>query len=190
MTSTACAECGASLRLLRSGARFCGSNCRLKAHRKARRAAELPTEMRSRRRFLRYTKTKRPITVTGLSASSTNADTWSSHAEALASSKGEGVGFVLGDGIGCIDLDHCIQDGIVAGWAQAVLDNNPDTYVEVSRSGEGLHIFGLLDESAGRNFRDGVRSIEFYSVGRYIALTGRRFRSAPVRLAALSVPAV
>lgn len=144
--------------------------------------------MKARRRFVRYTSSKRPVTIAGRPASSTNANTWASHAEAIASTKGEGVGFVLGDGIGCIDLDHCIEDGNVAPWAQEVLDDNPSTFVELSRSGTGLHIFGLLDEAPGRNKRDGVRAIEFYSTGRYIALTGKRFRSAPLRLSPLRVP--
>ncbi|UXZ57079.1 hypothetical protein [Curtobacterium sp. Arg-1] len=188
MVITGCEECGASLRLLREGARFCGSKCRLRAHRRAKSAGELPAEMKQQHRFVRFTSTKRPITVTGRAASSTNAATWSTHAEAAASAKGEGIGFVLGAGIGCIDLDHCITDGGLAPWAQEVVDANPGTYIEVSRSGHGLHIFGRLDEAAGRNFRDGQRAIEFYSTGRYIALTGNRFGTAPLRLAALRVP--
>lgn len=188
MTTTGCEECGASLRLLRAGARYCGSTCRLRAHRRAKRAGDLPAEMKSQRRFVRHTSSKRPITTAGRSASSTNPDTWTTHAEAIASTAGSGIGYVLGAGIGCIDLDHCIVDGEVAAWAQDVVDANPGTYIEISRSGEGLHIFGRLDEAAGRNFRDGERAIEFYSTGRYIALTGNRFGSAPLRLAALRVP--
>ncbi|WIE54218.1 bifunctional DNA primase/polymerase [Curtobacterium sp. MCBD17_003] len=190
MTTSSCGECGSSLLLMRAGARFCSPNCRLKAHRRARNAGNLPVEMKSRPRFVRFTKTKRPVTTTGRSASSTNPGTWSSHADAVASSKGEGIGFVLGDGIGCIDLDHCLVDGDLADWARQVLADNPGTYVEVSRSGEGLHVFGLLPEGPGRNVRDGVRAIEWYSVGRYIALTGRRFRGAPLQLAPLVVPAL
>lgn len=188
MATTECEECGASLRLLRAGARFCGSNCRLRAHRRAKTAGDVPAEMKAQRRFVRYTRTKRPITIDGHSASSTNADTWSTHTAATAATKGEGIGYVLGAGIGCIDLDHCITDGTVAAWAQAVVDANPGTYIEVSRSGEGLHIFGRLDEGPGRNYRDGDRAIEVYSTGRYIALTGNRHGSAPLRLAALRVP--
>lgn len=188
MATTGCEECGASLRLMRAGARFCSPNCRLKAHRRAKSAGEVPAEMRERDRFVRYTRTKRPITIAGRSASSTNATTWSSFEDAAASTKGEGVGFVLGDGIGCIDLDHCLVDGAAAGWALEVLEANPGTYVEISRSGEGLHIFGRLNEGPGRNFRDGERAVEVYSTGRYIALTGNRFGSAPLRLAALRVP--
>lgn len=173
--------------LLREDARFCSAKCRVYA---AREAKKLPTEMRSRDRFVRYSSKKVPLTVAGRNASSTNAATWSSHKDAVASEVGEGVGFVLGDGIGCIDLDHCIEDGRVADWAQEVLDNNPGTYVEVSRSGSGLHVFGLLTEGPGRNVRDGVRAIEWYSVGRYIALTGRRFNRSPLSLAPLVVPSL
>lgn len=140
-----------------------------------------------RARFVRYTARKVPRTVSGFSASSTDPATWASFGAARASSVGEGIGFVLGEGIGCIDLDHAIVDGVVADWAQLVLDANPDTYIEVSRSGEGLHIFGLLNEGPGRKIRDG-RNIEVYSVGRYIALTGTRYAAAPAKLAPLSVP--
>jgi primase-polymerase (primpol)-like protein len=146
--------------------------------------------MAERSRFVRYLSTKRPVTLSGSPASSTNAATWSTLTDARASDFGEGVGFVLGDGIGCIDLDHAISDGIVADWAREVLDANPSTYVEVSRSGEGLHIFGLRAEGPGRNMRDGVRAVEWYSVGRYIALTGVRFENAPNKLAPLIVPSM
>lgn len=144
--------------------------------------------MTKMRRFVRFNSRKVPLMVDGRNASSTNPATWATVAEARASTAGEGIGFVLGDGIGCIDLDHAIVDGAVSEWAVDVLAANPNTYVEVSRSGEGFHIFGLLPESGGRKIRDG-RNIEIYSVGRYIALTGNRYGTAPATLAALVVPA-
>lgn len=173
--------------LLREDAQFCSTKCRVYA---AREAKKLPAEMRSRDRFVRYSSAKVPLTLAGKNASSTNAATWSSYRDAVASGVGEGIGFVLGDGIGCIDLDHCITGGVIAEWAQRVLDDNPDTYVEVSRSGTGLHVFGLRAEGPGRNVRDGVRAVEWYSVGRYIALTGRRFSRSPLTLAPLVVPSL
>lgn len=130
---------------------------------------------------------KVPLTVEGRYASSTKEETWSSFAEALESGAGIGIGFVLGEGIGCVDLDDAIVDGVVQPWAQSVLDENPNTFVEVSQSGGGLHVFGLLDESPGRVIRDG-RNIEVYSVGRYIALTGNRFGGAPLKLDRLVIP--
>lgn len=142
--------------------------------------------MTEKARWIRREKSKRPVTVTGKSASSTDAGTWSTFTKAHDSTVGVGLGFVLGDGIGCIDLDHCITDGVVADWASSILDRCPPTFVEVSQSGEGLHIFGLLPEGPGRNIRRGDAAVEFYSVGRYIAMTGDRFGGAPSSLADLS----
>lgn len=170
MESRRCEQCGCGIALLRSGARFCGAKCRVYASR----AAVLPPEMTRRRRFVRYSTRKVPLTVHGRPASSTDSSTWSTLAEARVSTAGTGVGFVLGEGIGCIDLDHCISGGVVAGWAQEILDANKGTYTEVSMSGEGLHIFGLLEEAPGRVHKRQGRSVEVYSRERYIALTGRR----------------
>lgn len=101
---------------------------------------------------------------------------------------GVGLGYVLaeGDGVVCIDLDHCITGGEVAAWAREILDASPPTYVEVSPSGKGLHVWGLGHLDRGRVIRDGQRAVEVYSQGRYIAVTGRRFEGAPVALADLS----
>lgn len=165
-------------------ARYCSGRCRQAAYR-ARRAAEpaLPRELTGRDRWVRRQR-KRPLTVRGAAASVTNPRTWSSYAAARSSAKGDGIGFVLGDGVGCIDLDHCLVDGEVLPWAQEILDRCPPTYVEVSMSGTGLHIFGLLPPGAGRGQRGGD-GIEWYSTGRYIAVTGERFGSSPARLADL-----
>lgn len=156
--------------------------CRVYASRKP----VIPAEMAAKERWVRRNKRKMPLTIEGRNASSTDPRTWSSHAQAKASSVGSGLGFVLGEGIGCIDLDHCFQGGILADWAQEIVDRAPSTYMEVSQSGEGLHIFGLLPEAAGRNIRRGGRNVEFYSVGRYIAVTGDRFADSPSKLADLS----
>lgn len=146
--------------------------------------------MRDSERWLRWERaqrgsrvTKRPVAVSGRAGSSTNADTWADYETAKASTVGHGVGFALGDGIGCIDLDDALIDGQVTDWAQEILDQTPSTFIEVSQSGNGLHIFGLLPERSGRNTGHGV---EVYSTGRFIAMTGDRFADAPSRLADLS----
>lgn len=184
-----CGNCGTTLLTVRSGAKYCSTRCRVAGARAAKKRDILPSEMTEKRRFVRFSSNKVPLTVDGRNASSTNAATWTNVDEARSSTVGEGIGFVLGAGIGCIDLDHAIADDVVSEWALEVLAANPDTYVEVSRSGEGFHIFGLLPESGGRKIRDG-RNIEFYSVGRYIALTGARYESAPNKLAPLIVPSM
>ncbi|NOJ59747.1 DNA primase [Arthrobacter sp. 260] len=189
MTERVCEYCGESINLLRAGARFCSTKHRVYASRKP----VLPVEMTSKARWMRWKPvrrggrvTKLPITTEGKPASSTNTATWCSYQVARQSTLGTGLGFALGEGIGCIDLDHCIIDGVVAEWARAILDSCPPTYIEVSQSGEGLHIFGLLPEGSGRNIRSGEMAIEFYSAGRYIAVTGNSFEGSPTRLADLS----
>lgn len=110
---------------------------------------------------------------TGRFASVTDPATWCSYEQARESSRGVGLGFVLGDGIGCWDLDHCLAGGLLAPWAREVLDGISDPlFVERSQSGEGVHVFVYAPEGPGRRIRGGARNIEFYSTGRYIAITG------------------
>lgn len=182
MESRTCEYCGVSINLLRAGAKFCSAKHRVYASRRP----TIPAEMTSKDRWVRRNKRKMPLTVDGRDASSTNPATWSSHSQAKASDVGSGIGFVLGEGIGCVDLDHCFDGAGLAAWAQEIVDQAPATYMEVSQSGEGLHIFGLLPEAPGRNIRRDGRNVEFYSRDRYIAVTGNRFADSPSKLADIS----
>lgn len=167
--------------------RFCSNACKQKAYRAARKAKSLPAipaAMTERRRWVRKDG-KRPLTVMGWSASSTRSRTWDSFEAVRASTVGDGFGFMLGGGIGCIDLDHCIEGGVLLPWARDILDRCPQTFVEVSQSGTGLHIFGFLAEGPGRGQRDGD-GVEFYSTGRFIAVTGNPFAGSVPCLADLS----
>ena len=135
-----------------------------------------------RPRWIRH-RAKVPKTVQGLAASSTDERTWSSFEAASMSRVGDGLGFVLnGDGIACVDLDHCITDGVLEPWAQEILDRTPATYVEVSPSGTGLHIFGFATVGAGRR----MGNVEFYDRGRYMTVTGKRWGKAPRDLVDIS----
>ena len=191
-----CVECGESLRLLRKGASYCSGACKIRAYRRRKRTeTSIPAELRSHDRWIRWRKqsrngktTKAPRTTDGRRfASSTDSGTWSTYEAANASTHGNGLGFVLnGDGIGCIDLDDAIEDGVIVGWAQQIVDSNDGTFIEISQSGNGLHIWGYLPDMAGRVIRDG-RSIEVYTTGRYIAMGSPMKGTAP-RLRPLVVP--
>lgn len=148
---------------------YCTGACRQKAYRLRRKAevtevvaeAEdalrgavdpIPAELRERARWVRWTLTKdgRKLPLRAdrnRAASSTDPRTWTSYAAARDSSVGTGVGFVLGDGIGCIDLDDALdaERNVISAVAEAVLQGNRGAWVEVSMSGRGLHVFGLLD---------------------------------------------
>ncbi|MFE2012313.1 bifunctional DNA primase/polymerase [Streptomyces sp. NPDC059491] len=191
MNTPNCEWCGEHLGARHSHrARFCSTRCRVAAHRAAKKDAT-PDELKTRDRWVRRSATKAPLTTAGMAASSTNPRTWSTHKSAAASTAGAGLGFVLSDvdDIVCIDLDHCINTltGRLAPWAAAILRDAGATYVEVSPSGDGLHIWGRADVRQGRRIRrpDGT-AVEIYGTGRYIAMTGRRHGNAPSSLADVS----
>ena len=127
------------------------------------------------------------MTVQGRSASSTEASTWSPYREAAASNAGAGLGFVLnGDGVACIDLDHCLVDGELASWARRLVDMAPGCWIERSVSGDGLHIWGFGRLERGRRLSVESGSVELYADGRYIAVTGDTWGDTPRRLGDLS----
>jgi len=160
----------------RRHARYCSSKCRVAAHR-----AEPPIELRDRPRWLRHDR-KRPIQPNGAPASSTDPGTWVSYNIAAESDTGDGLGFALGDGIACIDLDHCLVDGVLADWAEPIVRACRGTYMEISPSGDGLHIFGYAEVGKGRR-RGGI---EVYDRDRYMTVTMRRYKRAPLVLRDLS----
>lgn len=192
MTNTVCERdgCDATLPVAGRGPvpRFCSTRCRVAAHRARRAVSDLPTELTGRRRWVRRDERKAPRTTDGGFASVVAPATWATHGEACASKAGVGLGYVLaeGDGIVCIDLDHCLVDGELQSWARTILDRCPATYTEVSPGGDGLHVWGLGELERGRRIRRGGESVEVYGQGRYVAVTGRRFEGSRVRLADLS----
>ena len=183
-----CEQCGEQLpTLARRHTKTCSDRCRKRA---SRARHTLPAEMTSRRRWVRRAENKVPLRVdNGHPASSTDPSTWSTYSTAARSDRGDGLGYVLadGDGLTCIDLDHCLIDGELADWARRVLDRCPPTFVEVSTSGAGLHVWGRGTPGPGRKIRTAAgANVEVYGQERYIAVTGRRFEGSPVALADLS----
>lgn len=183
-----CQTCGAAFEApLKPGRRprFCTPKCRLKNHRLVKKYG-IPGEMAAQKRWVKC-QGKRPIQTNGRAASTTKPATWATISQVSASTAGDGYGYMLGGGIGCIDLDHCIYaDGTLTALAVSILDACPDTYIEVSASGAGLHIFGMISEGPGWK-RGGV---EIYSRERFIRMTGKRFERpgqglAPILLANL-----
>ena len=85
--------------------------------------------MRERVRWVRWVErrrgakmTKVPLSLSGHDLDVRDSRRWVSFDEARRSKVGTGFGIVLGGGRGCIDLDHCIVDGVVSEWAQGWID--------------------------------------------------------------------
>jgi len=131
--------------------------------------------------------TKRPITIAGRPASSTDPATWCAWWDALGSTAGDGLGFALGGGFACIDLDHCYdRRNHLTDWAKMLLAPvEGRTYIETSPSGDGLHIWGRCAPRAGVRAR-GLVTAEAYSRDRYMTVTGRPWHHAPATLADLT----
>lgn len=179
MTSKLCKYCKNPLNLLRSDAVFCSQKCGTYFRRKS---PKFPRVLTSRARWVRWKSaksgnrvTKIPLTVSGRAASSTDEKTWSAYSTARNSSVGNGLGFVLnGDGISCIDLDDVIEDGVLDRRAKDLMDSVESFYVEVSPSGNGLHIWTRESSPSGRQVyaQDDGLKVEWYSTGRYMTMTG------------------
>ena len=84
-----------------------------------------------------------------------------------------GIGFVFtdDDDLWFLDIDHALHDRVWSDVATQLCTTLAGAYVEVSQSGEGLHIIGrgTLPPHATRN---GALGLELYSRARYCALTG------------------
>lgn len=175
--------------------RYCSDRCRTAAMRERRAGRNaIPYEMTHADRWLRWKRvtrgdgtTKRPITIAGRPASSTDPTTWCAWWDALGSTAGDGLGFALGGGFACIDLDHCYdRRNHLTDWAKMFLAPvEGRTYIETSPSGDGLHIWGRCAPRAGVRTR-GLVTAEAYSRDRYMTVTGRPWHHAPATLADLT----
>ena len=143
-------------------------------------------------RLEKDTKHKRDAKVpysptTGKRASTSNPSTWSTFDQAVSAKEKylfPGIGFVFTAecGIIGIDIDNCIIDGKPNEVAAAILRKIPTTYVELSPSGKGLHIFLRGSAPAGGN-RNSENGVEMYSKSRYFTMTGSRWTNCSDEIA-------
>ena len=113
-------------------------------------------------------------------ASVTDPSTWSTFAVAHAAVEAglaDGIGFVLGDGFGGVDIDGC-RNPETGEITDAALDiiKALDSYTEISPSGTGIKVFvrGVLPQGGRRKAR-----LEMYDAGRYFTVTGEHVAGTP-----------
>ena len=164
-----CEMCGSVIEG-RSGRvpRFCSGACRQRAYRaRAKRRARFMELAEGR--WVRA-RGKRPVMVSGAPASSTDSSTWSSHASVVESRAGDGLGVMLGGGLGCYDLDGCFDgSGRLSSSVREFVGSIPEPvlFVERSMSGRGLHVF--VEAPEGPGYRRG--GVERYVKSRFIRTT-------------------
>lgn len=138
----------------------------------------LPEEMKELKRFVGWKRenlgekeVKLPFSLIDGKANDWNQpERWITFNE--AKTKNRPLGFVLveEDKIICIDLDHAIQDGKLSLMAKEIIEKFTGTYMELSQSGKGIHIFAK--GAIPNNLNLSSQGIEMYKNNRYIALTG------------------
>ena len=134
----------------------------------------LPAEMAAAPRWVNWKPPKKiPICpATNTPAKSTDPTTWATIHSAYQNDP-QHLGFCLGNGFACIDLDHCIKtDGTLTRPAAKIAELYPSHYIEISPSGDGLHIWGTAPERKGLATRWEGQAVEMYSRHRYITVTG------------------
>lgn len=166
-----CVECGSRFESVGSrgrSPRFCGATCRKRAQRRREVGVKRFHELASGR--WACADVKRPVMVDGSPASSTNADTWASFD--VVKMSGRAFGVMLGNGLGCVDLDHCFTNGVLESWAvDAIRAVEKPLFIERSMSGEGLHVFCELPEARGTSVKHDNGAVETFSRARFIRTT-------------------
>lgn len=126
---------------------------------------------------------KKPYQINGQLASSTNSKTWTSFENAVKvfqTGKYDGIGFVFTEECpySGVDIDGCIEDGIIETHAKDLLVKL-NSYTELSPSGKGIHTIVKGKKNPGSRSRKAGSHVEIYSSGRFFTITGHRLESTP-----------
>ena len=168
-------------------------------------ANELIKELSPHRHWLVYKKelvakgknkgriTKVPYQLNGYKARSTDPNSWTTYDNAqdeVEAGKFDGIGYALtaAQGYTCIDLDHCVdsETWAIDPWALAILDivkKAGGTYVELSPSGTGLHIWGRGELPNNKGVHSQMKNghdIEMYTNAHYMTVTGKPMKDIPL----------
>lgn len=90
----------------------------------------------------------------------------------------DGIGIRVDGKIIAIDLDHCIEDGNLCSWSEEIVSHFPNTYIEISPSGDGLRIILLAQNNYLFNkdkYYIKKNNVEVYVAGatnRFVTITG------------------
>lgn len=160
----------------------------------------IPAELKQNASFCLWKKEKRGGRVTkvpynpnnGTMAKTNDASTFSDFATAMkayAMGGWDGIGFRVSEGIGAIDIDHCIrEDGTLNDVAASILGLFPDSYFERSPSGTGLRGFFKLSPDFAYDktvyyINNRKHGLEVYLPGttnRFVTVTGDMYRPGAV----------
>lgn len=132
----------------------------------------IPDELKKLKQWVCWQGDKLPRNpYTGGNAQSNNKETWSDFdtaIKALDKYHFDGIGFMFASGYFGVDLDKCLDNtDFIDEFVETL-----QSYTEISRSGNGIHIIckGTLPDGARRR-----GNVEMYSSGRYFIMTGKLY---------------
>lgn len=119
---------------------------------------------------------KIPVNTRGYEISAHDPANWLTAEDALR--HGDHVAFVFteNDPFFFIDIDNAVDAGVWKPHVAEILNRFPGAAVEVSLSGTGIHVFGSAAVEHNHKCKNRGLGIEFYTVGRFVALTGLQMR--------------
>ncbi len=128
--------------------------------------------MRSLNQFI-LCNGKVPVSSAGYTIDPHDPSNWMSYDDAYTSASllGRGIGFVFtsNDPYWFLDIDHCAIDGQWSPLAQQMFSTFGNACVEVSSSGEGIHMFGTGSVPV-HSCKNKEYGMEFYTEGRFVLL--------------------
>ena len=160
----------------------------------------IPQELKQNASFCVWKKEKRngkPTKVpynprTGSPAKTNDPSTFADFSTAMkayAMGGWDGIGYRVSEGIGAIDIDHCIrEDGSLNDVAASILGIFSDAYFEKSPSGTGLRGFFRLSPDFAYDktvyyINNRKHGVEIYLPGvtnRFVTVTGDMYRAGTV----------
>ncbi len=100
----------------------------------------------------------------------------------------DGIGIGVFGNLYAIDLDHCITDGVLSESAELIVEAFA-SYTEISPSGDGLHIFGYINDFTFDKdkyyIHNQKQNIEVYIAGvtsKYVTVTGNRYNDYDISI--------
>jgi len=129
-------------------------------------------------------QTKMPITRGNAYASVSDTTTWLPYEEVKTAynetEEYNGIGLMFDGSFVGVDLDHCVEDGVITDPLVEAFVSLAGTYTEISPSGTGLHLYFKLSRPTQLpNKKKGP--YEVYITSRYFTFTGNLFCQNLVR---------
>ena len=127
--------------------------------------------------------TKLPFTAQGKPASSTDRRYFTDFETVCSNLDGyDGIGIGIFDDVVAIDIDHCVNGGVISEMAQDIIDTM-DCYTEYSPSGNGIRMIctaSILSHDKAKYYINNHKlGLEVYVAGytnKFVTLTGNAIR--------------